>query len=302
VPWPWNPWLWPLLLPRFSHCGRDRLTSQTRDVRGVVPRRALHASRDAPYHSSAQPPLLGGLPPPHGVFQAHAAHLVEWSTTLHSKGAAGPCLPEGVATCFHAAFTAHSGSDVGDWVGRGRGSLLLFPRPPTEPCGTVSVLHGSPVGTMRRFRITGLTPPSPAIVLHLLPFAMWLAFPAPDSYDHSVTLELSSRRPIPQCTPATRLSVREAVHACLPRPHWAVLDAQRSLRPSADLGDESTLLSDAVADAISRRPASACSARDALLDCVEPCFPRRCPQKKEVIPETVPARVREAPGVINSHR
>ena len=59
-----------------------------------------------------------------------------------------------------------------DWVGRGRGSLLLFPRPPTEPCGTVSVLHGSPVGTIRRFRITGLTPPSPAIVLHLCSFAV----------------------------------------------------------------------------------------------------------------------------------
>src|SRR5262252_10248923 len=65
--------------------------------------------------------------------------------------------------------SAAAGSGSGDWVGRGRGSLLLFPRPPTEPCGTVSVLHGSPVGTIHRFRITGITPPSPAIVLHLWP-------------------------------------------------------------------------------------------------------------------------------------
>jgi len=49
-------------------------------------------------------------------------------------------------------------------------------------------LHGSPVGTLHRFRITGITPPSPAIVLHLWSFALWLAFPTSDYYDHSVTL------------------------------------------------------------------------------------------------------------------
>ena len=52
---------------------------------------------------------------------------------------------------------------------RARSLTRLFPRPPTEPCGTVSVLHGSPVGTLRRFRTTGIPPPSPAIVLHLWP-------------------------------------------------------------------------------------------------------------------------------------
>ena len=78
---------------------------------------------------------------------------------------------------------------------RARSLTHLFPRPPTEPCGTVSVLHGSPVGTIRRFRTTGLTPPSPAIVLHLWPFALWLAFPTSDYYDHSVTLRLASFRP-----------------------------------------------------------------------------------------------------------
>jgi hypothetical protein len=52
---------------------------------------------------------------------------------------------------------------------------------------------------------------------------------------------------IPPCTLAARPSVRSAVHACLSRPHGAVLDPQRSPRPSAGLGDESTWRSDAVA-------------------------------------------------------
>ena len=78
----------------------------------------MHASRDSPCHSSAQPPLLGGLPPPHGAFQEHAAHLVEWSTTLNSKGSSGTCIPEGVATFLHAAFTAHSESDVQTFLPR----------------------------------------------------------------------------------------------------------------------------------------------------------------------------------------
>ena len=90
---------------------------------------------------------------------------------------------------------------------RARSLTRLFPRPPTEPCGTVSVLHGSPVGTMHRFRISGLTPPSPALVLHLWPFALWLAFPTPDYYDHSVPRGLSSRRP-------SRSSRPQHVSAC----------------------------------------------------------------------------------------
>src|SRR2546426_11920354 len=68
----------------------------------------MHASGESPCHSSAKPPPLGGLPPPHGAFQEHATHLVEWSTTLSSKGSSGTCIPEGVSTFFHTAFTAHS--------------------------------------------------------------------------------------------------------------------------------------------------------------------------------------------------
>src|SRR5262249_59407641 len=75
---------------------------------------------------------------------------------------------------------------------------------------------------------------------------MWLAFPASDYYGHSVTLGLSSRRPS-RSSMMQHYSVREAVHSCLPRPHWAVLDPQRSHRPSACLCDESTWLLDAVA-------------------------------------------------------
>ena len=78
---------------------------------------------------------------------------------------------------------------------RARSLTRLFPRPPTAPCGTVSVLHGSPGGTIHRFRTTGLPPPSPAIVLHLWPCALWLAVPASDYYAHSVPLGLAPRRP-----------------------------------------------------------------------------------------------------------
>src|SRR5712691_4180939 len=56
----------------------------------------------------SQAPPREGLPPSHGVFQGHAAHLAEWSATLRPKGSSGTCIPEGVSTFFHTAFTAHS--------------------------------------------------------------------------------------------------------------------------------------------------------------------------------------------------
>ncbi len=46
--------------------------------------------------------------PSHGAFQGHAAHLAEWSATLRPTGSSSTCIPEGVSTFFHAAFTAHS--------------------------------------------------------------------------------------------------------------------------------------------------------------------------------------------------
>src|SRR5438552_4051524 len=54
-------------------------------------------------------PPLGGLSPPQGVFQGHAAHLVEWSAKLRPKGSWGTCISQGVITFFYTAFTAHSG-------------------------------------------------------------------------------------------------------------------------------------------------------------------------------------------------
>jgi hypothetical protein len=130
----------------------DWLTSQTRSVRGVVPRRALHASRDAPCHSSAQPPLLGGLPPPHEAFQEHAAHLVEWSMTLSSKGSLGTCIPKGVSTFFHTAFTAHSGSDAGADAG---GSQVRVVR----PCHGDSALRLFGEARLDKMLIEGKSPP-----------------------------------------------------------------------------------------------------------------------------------------------
>ena len=40
------------------HCKLDRLTSQARSVRGHVSRRAMHASGDSPWHSSAKHHIL----------------------------------------------------------------------------------------------------------------------------------------------------------------------------------------------------------------------------------------------------
>src|SRR5712692_4765285 len=48
-------------------------------------------------------PPLEGLSPSHGAFQEHAAHTLEWSKVLSSKGSMGTCIPEGVSTFFHTA-------------------------------------------------------------------------------------------------------------------------------------------------------------------------------------------------------
>ena len=42
----------------------------------------------------SQAPPLGGLSPPHGAFQGHAAHAVEWSAALSPKGSLGACTPK----------------------------------------------------------------------------------------------------------------------------------------------------------------------------------------------------------------
>ncbi len=53
---------------------------------------------------------------PHDAFQEHAAHIVEWSTTLSSKGSESTCILSGLATFLHYAFTAHPDLVVGHWT------------------------------------------------------------------------------------------------------------------------------------------------------------------------------------------
>jgi hypothetical protein len=48
--------------------------------------------------------------------------------TLSSTGSSGTCIPEGVSTFFHAAFTAHSGSDAGADAGGSQVQALVRPR------------------------------------------------------------------------------------------------------------------------------------------------------------------------------
>ena len=83
----------------------------------------MHASSDSPCHSSAKPLPLEGLSPSHRAFQEHATHTIEWSIMLSSKGSLGTCIPKGVSTFFHTAFTAHSEARA-EAVGVGSSALL----------------------------------------------------------------------------------------------------------------------------------------------------------------------------------
>src|SRR5262250_2036652 len=55
----------------------------------------------------SQAPRLEGLLPSHGAFQGHAAHLMRWPMRLSPNGSRGTCIPQGLVTFLHAAFTAH---------------------------------------------------------------------------------------------------------------------------------------------------------------------------------------------------
>src|SRR2546426_329964 len=44
--------------------------------------------------SLSQALRLGDMPSPHSAFQEHAAHSIEWSMALSSKGSSGTCIPE----------------------------------------------------------------------------------------------------------------------------------------------------------------------------------------------------------------
>src|SRR5215831_16597206 len=120
----------------------------------------MHASDDSPCHSSAKPPPLEGSAPSHGAFQGHAAHLAEWSATLRPTGSSSTCIPEGVSTFFHAAFTAHSEARA-DAVCR-RLQLVVSPCVNTvhlaQPSITFSFLHS-----------LGVSPDDCLCVVHELP-------------------------------------------------------------------------------------------------------------------------------------
>src|SRR5712691_5073860 len=59
----------------------------------------------------SQAPPLGGLLPPHGAFQEHAAHPPRWPGELSSKGSSDTCISAGVfhipMPCFHGAQIAN---------------------------------------------------------------------------------------------------------------------------------------------------------------------------------------------------
>src|SRR5215510_10984442 len=55
----------------------------------------------------SQAPRLEGLLPSPGAFQGHAVHLMRWPMRLSPNGSRGTCIPQGLSTFLHAAFTAH---------------------------------------------------------------------------------------------------------------------------------------------------------------------------------------------------
>src|SRR5216683_1133969 len=66
----------------------------------------------------SQAPPLGGLLPPHGAFQEHAAHPPRWPGELSSKGSSDTCISAGVfhipMPCFHGARNVSDNNDDTD--------------------------------------------------------------------------------------------------------------------------------------------------------------------------------------------
>src|SRR2546425_7902256 len=70
----------------------------------------------------SQAPPLGNLSLPHGAFQEHAAHVIEWSMTLRSKGSLGACTPK---VFLHSSMPLH-GAPSGATVLVVKGALYIF--------------------------------------------------------------------------------------------------------------------------------------------------------------------------------
>ena len=87
-----------------THCRLDRLTSQARYVRGHFSRRAMHASGDAPWHSSAKHHILEACFFRVTPFRSMLLTLQRWSAALHSKGSERTCIHSGLPTFLHCTF------------------------------------------------------------------------------------------------------------------------------------------------------------------------------------------------------
>src|SRR6266487_3701264 len=98
----------------------------------------------------SQAPRLEGLLPSHGAFQGHAAHLMRWPMRLSPNGSRGTCIPQGLSTFLHAAFTAHR------WHATATAAPLSCPHNSTSHQALRSARGAGPIP--RRDR----SPPSPA--------------------------------------------------------------------------------------------------------------------------------------------
>ena len=99
---------WPRsILPPIDYgCWCHELTAQARSVRVGIPRRAMHASSDSPLALLSQALRIGGLLPPHSAFRVCCSPH-GWPMRLSPNGSRGTCIPKGLSTFLHAAFTAH---------------------------------------------------------------------------------------------------------------------------------------------------------------------------------------------------
>jgi hypothetical protein len=129
------------------------LTYQARYVRVQVPRRAMHASCESPWHSLAKRTRLGGLLPPQVAFQEHAAHPPRWPGELSSKGSSDTCISDGVSTFLYRAFTAHGAHLAGlaspHGVGHDRCVVLDRGDPPGAAGDTSLDVAASPLRAER---------------------------------------------------------------------------------------------------------------------------------------------------------
>ena len=79
--------------------------------------------------SLSQAPRLGGLLPPHGAFQDHAAHKAEWSALLRPKGSLGTCIPKGVGPHSYTPLSRRTKAKPYGWRAKSTRASLDSARP-----------------------------------------------------------------------------------------------------------------------------------------------------------------------------